>query len=220
MTLFSFYLNELFSHFSNMHKNISVSTFLTKLPSSFFVGRIAPSCVFDFRPSCWRGERIKFDGAHEREVNKHFIKVREDDNTPSLFIASLLKVRHNLWQSLHRQTERWVQRTRPRRVKQPNVKWAKILETSNEMTLHVYVLKSQQALNKLPLTSQRIERPGRYRGLCSRLITFILPLQFIRNTANGFTESGLRDEFRLTFQYESNLRYLFSCSIAIFLSIK
>lgn len=161
MTLFSFYLNELFPH-----------------PSFFFVGRIAPSCIFDFRPSCWRGERIKFDGAHEREVNKHFIKVREDDNTPSLFIASLLKVRHNLWQSLHRQTERWVQRTRPRRVKQPNVKWAKILETSNEMTLHAYVLKSQRALNKLPLTSQRMERAGIAAFVADSLPSFCLYSSF------------------------------------------
>lgn len=85
----------------------------------------------------------------------------------------------------------------------------KMLEISNEIHLHTEItvrLKQTATDSK----TRKKERRCRWHGLHSWLISLILSLQFILNPANGFTESGLGDEFRLTFQYKSNLSYLFS----------
>lgn len=95
--------------------------------------------------------------------------------------------------------------------KQHNVKWAKMLEMSNErrIWLHTEITVSLKQTATDSNTREK-ERWCRWHGLHSWLISLILSLQFILNPANGFTESGLGDEFRLTFQYKSNLSYLFS----------
>ncbi len=85
----------------------------------------------------------------------------------------------------------------------------KTLEISNEIHLHTEITGRLKQTATDCKTREK-ERRCRWHGLHSWLISLILSLQFILNPANGFTESGLRDEFRLTFQYKSNLSYLFS----------
>ncbi len=126
---------------------------------------------------------------------------------PPFWRKGIKKVYETLWQSQHWQTELRVQRTRQRQEKkQYNVKWAK---NAGDFKWDPSTYWDHGALETDCKTREK-ERRCRWHGLHSWLISLILSLQFILNPANGFTESGLRDEFRLTFQYKSNLSYLFS----------
>lgn len=96
----------------------------------------------------------------------------------------------------------------------------KMQEISNERrmrSIHTEITVSLKQTSTDSKTTKK-ERRCRWHGLHSWLISLILSLQFILNAANGFTESVLGDEFRLTFQYKSNLGYLFSlfnCNFSI-----
>ncbi len=129
---------------------------------------------------------------------------------PPFWRKGIKNVYETLWQSQHWQTELRVQRTRQRQEKNSTMSSElKTLEISNEIHLHTEITGRLKQTATDCKTREK-ERRCRWHGLHSWLISLILSLQFILNPANGFTESGLRDEFRLTFQYKSNLSYLFS----------
>ncbi len=111
--------------------------------------------------------------------------------------------------SIDKQSSEFKEQDRDRKKNSTMSSELKTLEISNEIHLHTEITGRLKQTATDCKTREK-ERRCRWHGLHSWLISLILSLQFILNPANGFTESGLRDEFRLTFQYKSNLSYLFS----------